>query len=93
MFVTLRILSFATKIVIFYFQFFFSVWDDSASGKPYPNQKIYCWKVKFENIDIENELTLSIWSYELIIKWSKKGLKVKLVVWFPTIKMQETWIN
>jgi hypothetical protein len=33
---------------------------------------------KFENIDTENESTLSIWSYELIIKWPKKGLKVKL---------------
>ncbi len=77
-FFPIKILSFATKIIIVYFQKNSSVWDDSANDKPCPNQKQLL--KRFENIDIENELTLSIWSYELRIKWPKKRLKVKLVV-------------
>ncbi len=45
------------------------------------------WKV-FWNIDIQSELTFFIWKFELKL-WPKEWLRIKLTIWFSTIKIQE----
>jgi hypothetical protein len=42
-----------------------NIWDKCVTVKPYQNLKFFMPLKNFQNIDIENEFTLSIWSYML----------------------------
>jgi hypothetical protein len=74
MFVAIKILSFAIKIV----NCLFSKKNLMFGTIMQMINLVQIFKKSLKRF--ENELTLSIWSYELKIKWLKKRLKVKLVV-------------
>jgi len=63
-----------------------NIWDKHVGGKPCPNQNIPL--ESFQIVNVESEFAFSTWNWKMEL-WPKEGLGIKLVVWFPTIKIQK----